>query len=310
MVSTMDIHFEIAAEGLEFPEGPIALADGSVLLVEIRGGYLTRVEPSGRVERLLHLGAGPNGAAVGPDGGVYVVNNGGFSWGETDVGIIPAGTPDGYRGGSVQRVDLKSGRVDTLYEACDGVRLRGPNDIVFDAVGGFYFTDLGKWNDDHQGWGTVYYGLPDGSDIRKVRSGLLTPNGVGLSPDGKTLYVAESLTARLWAFRIEAPGVVASALGQWKPALHLWSGRGLCIYDSLAVEADGAVCVATVIRGGIDVIVPGEDSCTTVPLPAAMTTNICFGGENRRTAWITASNTGQLYRCHWPRPGLKLAFNA
>ncbi|MER2537571.1 MAG: SMP-30/gluconolactonase/LRE family protein [Rhizobiaceae bacterium] len=306
----MQLDVEIVAEGLEFPEGPIAMSDGSVLLVEIRGGYLTRVTADGRVERLVHLGGGPNGAAIGPDGAVYVVSNGGFAWERTEVGIIPAGTPDGYAGGSVQRVDLSAGKVTTLYTACDGRPLRGPNDIVFDRAGGFYFTDLAKWNDDVQELGAVFYAAADGSRIKAIRRGLLTPNGIGLSPDGQVLYVAESLTARLWAFDILSPGVVAGSVGQWKPARHVWSAHGLAIYDSLAVEAGGAVCVATVIRGGIDVVSPDDASCDTLPLAAQMVTNLCFGGDDMRTAWITASNTGQLLRCRWPRPGLKPAFNA
>ena len=306
----MGVDIEIVAEGLEFPEGPIAMSDGSVLLVEIRGGYLSRVRANGAVERLTHLGGGPNGAAIGPDGGVYVVNNGSFSWKNTEIGVIPGGTPDGYLSGSVQRVDLATGAVTTLYTACEGMPLRGPNDIVFDRHGGFYFTDLGKWTDHVQQWGAVYYAKADGSEIRLIRKGMLTPNGIGLSPDGKVLYVAESLTARLWAFDVVAPGVVAKPIGQWKPARHIWSAYGLALYDSLAVEADGKVCVATVARGGIDVISPDGPSCEIVPLAAEMTTNICFGGADMRTAWITASNKGQLYRCRWPRPGLKLAANA
>ena len=66
------------ASGLLFPEGPIAMADGSVILVEIGRGTLTRVTPDGRVQVLADLGGGPNGAAIGPDGAVYVCNNGGF----------------------------------------------------------------------------------------------------------------------------------------------------------------------------------------------------------------------------------------
>ena len=300
----------IVAEGLQFPEGPIAMSDGSILLVEIRGGYLTRVTPNGEVERLVHLGGGPNGAAIGPDGAVYVVNDGGFAWASTEVGIIPGGTPADYVSGSVQRVDLATGAWKTLYTACDGVPLRGPNDIVFDKHGGFYFTDLAKWNDDFQQWGAVYYAAADGSEIKALRRGILTPNGIGLSPDGKVLYVAESLTARLWAFDILAPGVLAEPLGPWKLGRHIWSAKGLAIYDSLAVEADGRVCVATVIRGGVDVISADGSSCEIIPMAAEMTTNICFGDADMKTAWITASNTGQLYRCRWPRPGLKLAFNA
>jgi gluconolactonase len=70
----------VLATGLEFPEGPVAMPDGSVLLVEIRGQRLTRVWPSGRTEVVARIPGGPNGAAIGPDGKCYICNNGGFSW--------------------------------------------------------------------------------------------------------------------------------------------------------------------------------------------------------------------------------------
>ena len=72
----MKLQGKIIAEGLAFPEGPVAMPDGSVLFVEIAGGCLSRVLASGKVERVAELGGGPNGAAIGPDGHGYVCNNG------------------------------------------------------------------------------------------------------------------------------------------------------------------------------------------------------------------------------------------
>src|SRR5215475_2316182 len=100
--------FEVVAEGLQFPEGPIAVADGSVVLVEIKRGTLSRVTSDGRIEVVAELGGGPNGAAVGPDGAVYVCNNGGFAWADRDDGITaPHGVAPDYVSGSIQRVDLR-----------------------------------------------------------------------------------------------------------------------------------------------------------------------------------------------------------
>ena len=67
-------------DGLFFPEGPIAMPDGTVLVVEIARGTLTRVFPDGRKEIVAETGGGPTGAAIGPDGKCYVCNNGGFKW--------------------------------------------------------------------------------------------------------------------------------------------------------------------------------------------------------------------------------------
>src|SRR3954468_10555315 len=91
--------------GLKFPEGPIAMNDGSIVLVEIQSGHLTRVTPDGTITRIAETGGGPNGAAVGPDGKVYVCNNGGFEWAEVDGMTIPGAQPANYIGGRIQRVD-------------------------------------------------------------------------------------------------------------------------------------------------------------------------------------------------------------
>lgn len=305
------MNYEVMASGLQFPEGPVALADGSVLVVEIRSGDLTRVSADGTVTRVAHLGGGPNGVAVGPDGAVYIANNGGFSWTDfPDATMAPAGTPSHYAGGSIQRVDLASGAVKTVYAACGDRPLRGPNDLVFDRSGGFYFTDLGKWDTDRSDWGRLFYAMPDGSEIRCLREGLVTPNGVGLSPDESTLYVAESLTARLWAFDVVGPGVLAAAPDAWTPGRLVWGARVHQILDSLAVEADGKVCVASVIRSGIETVDPAEGISTRIELPGRMTTNLCFGGRDMRAAFVTVGDTGELLKLDWPRTGLALAFGS
>jgi gluconolactonase len=306
----MQLELTLVTEGLQFPEGPIAMADGSVLLVEIKRQTLTRVLPNGKQEIVARLGGGPNGAAIGPDGAVYVCNNGGFQWHEGPGGsLAPHGTALDYKTGSIQRVDLRTGDVATLYEACEGRALRGPNDLVFDASGGFWFSDLGKGDGDKMHMGHVLYARPDGSRITRAREGMLTPNGVGLSPDGRTLYVAETHTSRVWALPVQAPGALAPEQGLFAPGSVLGPLPGYQLLDSLAVEASGRVCVATLVNGGVTAFDP-QGGFEHFPVPDPLTTNLCFGGADSRDAWITASSTGKLYRCRWPRPGLKLAFNA
>ena len=88
----MDI--ELVTEGLQFPEGPVAMADGSVILTEIQGQRLTRVWPDGRKETVAETGGGPNGAAIGPDGALYITNNGAsFQFFEANGLNIPGPTP-------------------------------------------------------------------------------------------------------------------------------------------------------------------------------------------------------------------------
>ena len=307
---------EVLAEGLRFPEGPIALADGSVVLVEIESGHLTRVSADGAVERVAHCGGGPNGAALGPDGRIYVCNNGGFEWHEVPVPgvdqpmLFPGDQPAGYIGGRIQTVDLATGAVEDLYTECDGVPLLGPNDLVFDAHGGFYFTDLGKGHPAAIDRGAIYYAIADGSKITKAAGPMITPNGCGLSPDGSRLYAAETLPGRVWWWQVVAPGVLEGGLtlAGSGGGNFLYATGEYHLYDSLAVEAGGNVVVATLIAGALTVISPEGALVDLVDLPDGdpMTTNVCFGGDDHRTAFVTKSAFGRLYRLDWPRAGLRL----
>ena len=303
----MDI--ELVTDDLGFPEGPIAMADGSVILTEIERGTLTRVTPDGRKSTVAECGGGPNGAAIGPDGAIWVTNNGGsFVWLKQDGLTIPGQTPPEHKGGYIQRVDIGSGKVETIYDACDGQPIFGPNDLVFDKTGGFWFTDHGSGTPTGRNFGGLYYARPDGSKIVRARGHMISPNGVGLSPDEKTVYVADTQLGRLWAFDVAAPGELAPQPG-FAPGRVVCNLPGFQLLDSLAVEAGGKVCVATIINGGVTAFDP-DGSVEHFPFPDLVTTNICFGGADMRDAWVTCSSTGKLYKCRWPRPGLKLAFNA
>lgn len=298
---------KLIAEGLRFPEGPIAMADGSVLLVEIERQTLSRVTQDGRIEVVAHVPEAPNGAALGPDGRVYVCNNGGMGWLREGGLMRPHGPSATYRGGSIDVVDLSSGRVERLYEQCGGHRLKGPNDLVFDGQGGFWFTDLGKRRDRDMDRGFVYWARADGSEIREVASGLITPNGIGLSPDGRLLYVAETDTGRIWSFEVVSPGELRRL--PW-PSPNggriLFGLGGYGRFDSLAVTASGAVCAAAVEGGAIVEI--GSDGClrSRHALPDLLVTNVCFGGPDLRTAYVTLSHSGRLVALDWHEPGLRL----
>jgi gluconolactonase len=285
----------------------VAMPDGSVLVVEIQGQRLMRVLPNGDLKVAAYLGGGPNGAALGPDGHCYVCNNGGFSWRTDDGFTRPTGESADYTGGCIQRVNLADGKVETLYTHCDGVPLRGPNDIVFDAHGGFWFTDFGKKLADRLLLGGLYYARTDGSFIRRAAFPFMTPNGIGFSPDGKTLYAAETETSRLWSYPVLGPGEL-----QLQPFPSPNGGQlvhglpGYQRFDSLALEESGNICVATLVRGGISVFSPDGKLIEFHEAPEGYCTNICFGGPERRTAYITLSGYGQLFEAEWPRPGLRL----
>ena len=299
--------------GLEFPEGPVAMNDGSVLVVEIKRGTLTRVRPDGSKEIVAETGGGPNGAAIGPDGMVYICNNGGIKWAED--GGPAEGLPAGYKGGSIQRVNLASGKVETLYTECNGHPLRGPNDLVFDATGGFWFTDFGKVGERQRDRTGVYYAKTDGSLIKEMVFPIDGPNGIGLAPGDTRLYVAQTFEGRVWQWDIPRPGELARVAGEGGPLLagpgggKLLAGLpGYQLLDSLAVDSAGNVCVATLINGGITVISPAGAVVEFIPTGDPLTTNICFGGPDLKTAYITLTSTGKLAAIDWPRPGLKLPY--
>jgi gluconolactonase len=306
----------IVATGLRFPEGPVWLTDGSIALVEVEGKAVSIVAPDGRVRVLAETGGGPNGLAVGPDGAIYVCNNGGLEFHETPAGRRPGGTPVDYSGGRIERIDPATGATTVLYDRCGDTLLRGPNDIVFDRHGGFYFSDLGKTMGRARDIGAIYYAQADGSGIVELAFPMLTPNGVGLSPDEGTLYVAETLTSRLWAFELEAPGRVRKG-----PGVAGHGGRpigglgGYQMFDSLAMDAGGNICVATLLTGEITVFSPAGEVIRRVKTPDAFTTNICFGGPKLDKAFLTMAGSGQLAEVEWLSdgwsvPGLRLPFEA
>lgn len=294
------------ATGLRFPEGPVAMPDGSIVVVEIERATLTRVAADGRVSVVADLDGGPNGAALGPDGAVYVCNSGGFVWTEMPGLLVPldletgSSEPPGFEGGWVERVDLATGASEVLASECSGHRFRSPNDLVFDADGGFWFTDLGKTRPREVDRGGLYYASPDGSTVVEAVYRLQGANGVGLSPAGDRVYVAETFTGRLWAWDLDGPGRVRDP-------------RGTCLlatpghFDSLAVEADGTVVIAA-IGDGLCCYRP-DGAVEWVPMPDPITTNVCFGGDDLRTAYVTLSGGGRLVSMPWPRPGLALSFS-
>jgi len=302
----------LVTAGLRFPEGPVAMPDGSFLLVEVERRTVTRVTTDGTRSIAAQLDGAPNGLAIGQGGFAYVCNNGGFGFIEDEIGLRPTHQPADYSGGRIERIDLATGAAVTLSRTTGtGFGLKGPNDLVIDRSGGIWFTDLGKRRPRDLDYGGVYWLSPDGKTVKEIAQPFLTANGIGLSPDETVLYVAETEGARLWAFDVTGPGEINK---HPYPSPHggrlvfQAGGKDYQRFDSLAVEASGNVCVATLMTGGISVISPAGELVEFVPMPDRMTTNVCFGGPGLRTAYVTLSLSGRLVAVPWPRPGLPLNF--
>lgn len=283
----------IVAEGLGFPEGPVVMADGSVVVVEIAASQISRCW-NGRKEVICEIGGGPNGAAIGPDGALYVCNNGGMSAAKMESLSGPGS------GGRIERVDLATGKVDRVLDACDGIALEGPNDLVFDADGQLWFTDLGKTHSGIRTASGLFCCDPASGAITAINRSAVSYNGVGLSPDGATVYVADTHQARLYRY--------ARTAEAQRPT---WGATapGHVSFDSLAVTAAGNICVGTLRNGGITTITPAGATSFRA-FEDRYVTNIAFGGEDMQDAWLTLSTRGLLVKTRWDEPGLRLNFNA
>lgn len=276
---------DVLAEGLQFPEGPAFDRQGNLYVVEIQGGQISRFTPSGERSVFAKTGGGPNGANFGPDGNLYVCNNGGFPGPDREAGRVERVRPDGS--------------VEVLLSEIDGTPLNSPNDLAFDPEGNFYFTDPIFGAQGETPPGSVCFTDLAGN-AKRLHTGLLFPNGIGVTDDGRRLIVCESMTSKLHIFDIHAPGEISA------PREFGDLGGG-AIPDGFAFDADGNVLCCGFRSGQIHVFGPeGGPKKTTIQFEDEQLTNVAFGGPGFRTLYVTESGLGRVVTTEWERPGMVL----
>ncbi len=295
--------YKILAHGLRFTEAPVAMADGSVFFVEIPAGNVDRVKADGTFEIFKHTDDGPNGLSIGPDGGLYVARAGSRS-GPQDPNAPPVTV---FHGSNV-RLDPATRDMKILYTQCDGTDLGRCDDLVFDEWGDMWVTDLAG--------NCVYNARTDGSMIKIAAGDLPSANGIGLSPDRRTLYVALSRpVSKLVAFEITARGTLEQESGKAKPRVLATGTIEDQHFDSLCVEADGSILVCNVGLG-LNRYAPDGTLLEQIELTNFWPVNLVFGGPDMKTLFLTGYHAGEkpgvqdghLITLRWARAGLKMLY--
>jgi gluconolactonase len=265
-------------EGFQGTEGPIALPDGSVAFTEGQANRITRIAADNSTSSYLENSGGANGLAFNAAGELIAVVT-------AKPGIA---------------VLAPAGKERVLVDQFEGTPLNRPNDLVVDKSGGVYFTDPGARPEAGKpAPPTAVYYLPAKGGLKRLATDIPRPNGIQLSPDEKTLYVANTFGDHVLAYDIKKDGSVgqrrnfAKLDGVTQTETGITSGA-----DGLAVDAKGRLYVAS--AAGVQVFDSKGAALGTIPLPKAPQ-NLAFAGEGKKTLYIVGR--GAAYKIAVLTPG-------
>ncbi len=261
-----------------FIEGPSFDRDGNLYCVDIQYGRIFRVAPDGEFTVVCEYDGNPNGLKVHQDGRIFIADH--------KHGLMV--------------LDPASGAIKPLLEFGLLERFRGPNDLVFSQSGDLYFTDQGQ--SGLQKPNGCLYRLRTNGQLDCLLDEIPSPNGLVLTPDESTLYLAVTRANAVW--RVPLTFLDNSAVTRVGVFVHMSGGTGP---DGMAMAADGSLAVAHVGLGTVWLF-------NKLGIPAARihscaglgTTNVAFGGPDRRSLYITESETGTILKATLDVAGLPL----
>jgi gluconolactonase len=275
----------IFASGLSVPEGPVALGDGSWLVVEggPGRGCITQISPDGLTSRIVARTGEPNGLAVDRNGVIWAAE---------------------LRPPSLLRVTL-NGTVEVIATGCEGEPFLFPNDLCFGPDGGLYLTDSGFLMSDFAPGGQIrsdYMNLemngrlyrvdPKDRSIRKLDSGLGCANGLAFGP-ANDLYVAETRSGAIYRYAWKDGGRIARK-EEFANVLNPDARPGWKGPDGMAFGADGKLYIAVFGQQEVVVLKPDGSVDQHIQTQGAEPTNLAFGLSGQKKIYVTECEFGQL----------------
>jgi gluconolactonase len=256
----------LLASDLGFPEGPVVMPDGAIVLCDGNTGELLRYA-DGRLSTFAVTGGSPWGAVLGSDGAIYVTQGGNVP-GSGDLSAVPG----------VQRVTA-SGTVELLASSLGGHTLAGPNDLAFGPDGRLWFTDSGTEGDDRypvREPGRLYVLDASGGGEMVLERPQVYPNGIAFDAQGR-LYWTESMGHRVCRLDNGEATTFAQLSDEHVP-------------DGMAFAADGRAFVCTTISGGVTVLSAEGEVIEEITI-GECATNCIFDGPS---LYVTATKVADL----------------
>ena len=270
---------KVFATGFGFPEGPSFDRAGNLYVTDSQKEAIHRVSPDGEMSIFVRSGGGPNGSAFHRNGDVY------------------AAEPSGKR---VVRV-TPAGELSVLADEFEGEPFSAPNDITFDLEGRVYFTDPGESSLDDP-YGRVF-GIDASGELHLIANQMAYPNGLAVTPDGRDLMVAETMSEKLHRFSLDEGGKVTGR----EEFAYVGTGHEDEIGpDGIAFDEAGYLYVAIFGGGVVAVVSPEGKVVEHIPAGGLRPTNVAFGSPDGRSLYITETETRVVTVVRAPRPGLRL----